>query len=183
MTLLKELFQMNESITFELDIADDLDGAMKIARDLGATNIEQFDDNINVPGFSLTVSDKMMGNVIIDKLYGPDNNSRDSNEFYMGLVNETGNHNEWAVKSSNSINIQNVNNLSHSEIKNRLYQITNVIYGLDLFKIVKIVKIDRNNIKIHYNFESGDVEEDEIKADINNYIKNELKIPSTLGHN
>ncbi len=85
MTLLKEILQISESISFELDIAEDLDTAMETAASLGATNIKPYDTNANELGFALTVSDRMMGNVIIDALYGHDDASRDSNEFYMGL--------------------------------------------------------------------------------------------------
>lgn len=88
MTLLKEIINLNESITFELDIADDLDVAIDTAKRLGATNIKAYDVNDLQDGFSLTVSDRMMGNVIIDKLYGQEDNSRDSNAFYMGLSAE-----------------------------------------------------------------------------------------------
>lgn len=85
MTLLKEILQINESITFELDVAEDLDTAMETAASLGATNIQPYDTNDKALGFSLTVTDQMMGNVIIDAIYGTDDGSRDSNEFYMGL--------------------------------------------------------------------------------------------------
>ena len=85
MTLLKEILKMNESITFELDITDDVNGAIEKAKKLGATNIKAFDTNARDSGMSLTVKNKEMGNKVINLLYGPDDNSRDSNNFFMGL--------------------------------------------------------------------------------------------------
>lgn len=90
MTLLREMTNMKTSgpINFELDFVEDeitFEEFQRMAFNAGASRVKRVGDNFGSIQVKITVPSEKVGNAVIDAIYGEEDDSRDSNAFFMGL--------------------------------------------------------------------------------------------------